>query len=229
VYLFSISIAGCFRAWVAKMMGDRTAEHLGFLTLNPLVHIDPIGITFLVISYFGWSKLVPVNPNNIDGSIRTFGIRTGWRIPKLIFVFLSDSIAYFTMAFIALITLVLVFGSPILFVAPAMLVHPSCMSHLSLAHAFPYHSSMTIVIGFILVVLAYLCIVVGVLDAIINFCNLGMALIAEHAPDIAMQYGYLTLIVPMILIFCCATRLRLLVTGIMLYGGWFFAHIFGLA
>jgi hypothetical protein len=43
VYLVSITLANFFQAWLARLMGDDTAEQFGFLTLNPLVHIDPIG------------------------------------------------------------------------------------------------------------------------------------------------------------------------------------------
>jgi Zn-dependent protease len=56
---------------VAKIHGDRTAEQLGRITLNPLAHIDPIGTIVvplvLLISTggrvgFGWAKPVPINP-----------------------------------------------------------------------------------------------------------------------------------------------------------------------
>jgi Zn-dependent protease len=53
--------------WMARYFGDRTAEMLGRLSLNPLRHIDPIG-TLLVpglllaagAPLFGWAKPVPV-------------------------------------------------------------------------------------------------------------------------------------------------------------------------
>lgn len=228
VYFFSTTIAGAFRAWVAKKMGDDTAEQAGFLSLNPFVHMDFVGFAFLCLTYFGWSRLIPINPYNIDGRINSLGIKHGWRIPKLLLAYLSDSLAYFFMAFISLIILVALFGANILYIAPSMLVHPSCISHLTLAHAFPHHTSLTIVFGFILIVLAYLSIVLGVLDAILNICHMVLALIAERSPEFVMHYGYLTILIPIVLIFCCASRLRLLVTGIMLYGGWILARLFGL-
>ena len=56
--------------WVARKLGDKTAEYQGRLTLNPKEHIDPFG-TLLVPALlvlmkspvvFGWAKPVPINP-----------------------------------------------------------------------------------------------------------------------------------------------------------------------
>ena len=59
-------------ALVAYMMGDESAKRAGRLTLNPLVHIDPIG-TIVVpllgmmsgLPLIGWAKPVPYNPYNL--------------------------------------------------------------------------------------------------------------------------------------------------------------------
>jgi Zn-dependent protease len=62
-------------AWMASKCGDDTAKREGRCSLNPLVHIDPLGtvliplmqIFFPVIGsiLIGWAKPVPVNPNNL--------------------------------------------------------------------------------------------------------------------------------------------------------------------
>ncbi len=58
--------------WIARKLGDRTAEFQGRLTLNPKDHIDLFG-TILVPAMlifmkspvvFGWAKPVPINPMN---------------------------------------------------------------------------------------------------------------------------------------------------------------------
>ena len=36
----------------------------GRLNLNPLSHIDPIGLVMLIVAHFGWGKPVQINPNN---------------------------------------------------------------------------------------------------------------------------------------------------------------------
>ncbi|MGC3960885.1 MAG: site-2 protease family protein [Verrucomicrobiota bacterium] len=62
-------------AWMASKCGDDTAKHEGRCSLNPLVHIDPLGtvliplmqIFFPVVGsiLIGWAKPVPVNPYNL--------------------------------------------------------------------------------------------------------------------------------------------------------------------
>lgn len=50
-------------AFAARKLGDRTAENMGRLSLNPITHIDPIGAICLLLTGFGWAKPVPINPN----------------------------------------------------------------------------------------------------------------------------------------------------------------------
>ena len=58
-------------AAVAYMRGDATAKLFGRMTLNPIVHFDPIGGLMTVISIFlggflfGWAKPTPVNTANL--------------------------------------------------------------------------------------------------------------------------------------------------------------------
>ena len=52
-------------AYVAKMCGDITSEEQGRITLNPLKHIDMIGLVFLIVAGFGWAKPVQFNEANL--------------------------------------------------------------------------------------------------------------------------------------------------------------------
>ena len=72
VLLFAITVHEAAHGWAAKRMGDPTAFDLGRVSLNPLVHIDPIGTVVLPLMLvligapaFGWAKPVPVNPYNL--------------------------------------------------------------------------------------------------------------------------------------------------------------------
>ena len=53
--------------WTAYKLGDNTALNAGRLTVNPVAHVDPIGLILLFVAGFGWAKPVPVNPNNFHG------------------------------------------------------------------------------------------------------------------------------------------------------------------
>jgi len=57
-------------AWMAYRLGDSTARYLGRLTLNPIVHFDPLGGLMLLASAYagygiGWAKPTPVNFANL--------------------------------------------------------------------------------------------------------------------------------------------------------------------
>ena len=52
---------------MADHLGDPTARYQGRLSLNPLVHLDPIGTLMLFFVGFGWAKPVQVNPYNFKG------------------------------------------------------------------------------------------------------------------------------------------------------------------
>src|SRR5688572_32616154 len=63
-------------ALAAYRLGDSTAKLFGRLTLNPIVHFDPLGGILLAVTFlgsggsfgFGWTKPTPVNPSNLAGS-----------------------------------------------------------------------------------------------------------------------------------------------------------------
>jgi len=79
VLLISLTIHEAAHAWTADRLGDRTARMLGRVSLNPLVHIDPIGTVVLpliaAVSHLpiiGWAKPVPVDTRNLGHPRRDF-------------------------------------------------------------------------------------------------------------------------------------------------------------
>lgn len=66
--VIALVISLSFHEWghaiTAKLFGDDTAERMGRLTINPLAHIDPMGLLMVVFVGFGWAKPVPTNPYN---------------------------------------------------------------------------------------------------------------------------------------------------------------------
>ena len=73
IVVFSAIIHEIMHGVAADRLGDPTARYAGRLTLNPLVHLDPVGSVilplFLALSgspiFFGWAKPVPYNPYNL--------------------------------------------------------------------------------------------------------------------------------------------------------------------
>lgn len=61
--LFSITFHEVSHGYAAFRLGDPTARNAGRLTLNPISHIDPVGLLVLVVTrMIGWAKPVPVDP-----------------------------------------------------------------------------------------------------------------------------------------------------------------------
>ena len=81
IVLIALTIHEAAHAWSADRLGDPTARMLGRVSLNPIVHIDPIGTILLplvaVFSGFpiiGWAKPVPVNTSRLGNPRRDFMI-----------------------------------------------------------------------------------------------------------------------------------------------------------
>jgi Zn-dependent protease len=79
IILISFPVHEFAHAWTAWRLGDSTARLFGRLTLNPIVHFDPVGGILLVLSSLvgfgiGWAKPTPVNPINLRGGRRSEGL-----------------------------------------------------------------------------------------------------------------------------------------------------------
>ncbi len=66
VMLISSAIHEYAHAYTAYLLGDDTAKAEGRMTINPISHIDPLGLAFMIFGRIGWSKPVPVNPYNFE-------------------------------------------------------------------------------------------------------------------------------------------------------------------
>jgi Zn-dependent protease len=79
--LFAITLHEVAHGWMARRLGDRTAEMLGRLSLNPIKHIDPVGtvlvpgiLLFVGGFIFGWAKPVPVDARNLHNPKRDMAV-----------------------------------------------------------------------------------------------------------------------------------------------------------
>ena len=100
-------IALCFHeyahGWMAMKKGDNTAEQMGRLTMNPLVHMDMIGTVVLPILaimtsipiFFGWAKPVPFNPRNLKNpKADTFWIALAGPLSNILLAVLSAIVIF---------------------------------------------------------------------------------------------------------------------------------------
>ncbi len=63
--LVALTVHEFSHALMSNWLGDKTAERLGRLTLNPLAHLDPLGFMAMLFAGFGWAKPVPFNTYNL--------------------------------------------------------------------------------------------------------------------------------------------------------------------
>ena len=85
-------------AKAADVMGDFTPRMTGRLTLNPMAHIDPIGLIMLLVVRFGWAKPVMINARNFRN----------WRQGELL-VAVAGPVANLIVAFISLLAMAVLF------------------------------------------------------------------------------------------------------------------------
>lgn len=62
--IFSLTFHEFGHAKVASMIGDDTAKRAGRLTLNPIPHIDPLGLLMVLLIGIGYARPVPTDPRN---------------------------------------------------------------------------------------------------------------------------------------------------------------------
>lgn len=212
-YLIAETLCGWFRAYIAKKMGDDTPASMGFLSLNPLVHIDPIGMLFLVISGFGWGRASPINPYNIEEPHRGL---------KLSSAYFSDTVAHLAIAIVSLVLLLCSFGTTMIDLARPIILY----RHISLpllTGYYPHSSSFVLSIGMVLIALIYLSVILAVLNFIVNGFRLVMILFFHES----IGLWYIDLVIPVVLILFFANPLRDYVIDGITMVAYFLARIVG--
>jgi Zn-dependent protease len=99
--IMSLSLHEFGHAFAAKRFGDDTAEREGRLTINPIAHIDPMGLLMVILIGFGYAKPVRTDPRNYNSfwaqlviaaagplanliiaivayNVYLYGVQTGW-------------------------------------------------------------------------------------------------------------------------------------------------------
>lgn len=150
-YIFCVTTAGFFLAWAAKKAGDDTPELAGFLTWNPIMHIDPIGALCMLVFDIGWGKLVPINYANIKNNIARA------------FVFFAKPIAYMGIALISLLFVLRMVGMGAL-----GLVLYNGASLAQFAALYPESSSLVLTVVLFFSMMIYISLLFAVLNIIIG-------------------------------------------------------------
>ncbi len=216
-YCVVVTVSHFFKAWVALKLGDSTPAELGFLSWNPIDHVDFIGMVCLLTFGLGWGRSVPINPLNIHGRYRT---------AKIIFAHLSDTIAYIGIGIVAMLVLVFLFDSNTI-ITSSNLAFNGMLSYQRLHSLYPQYSSVHIAVGFVAICVMYLSVMLGALQFIIN----GFYLFMQHymARYASIETGgVLFWIVPLFAMMILTGPLRLFIMYTILFMSMLITHIIGL-
>ncbi len=93
--ILSLSFHEYGHALAAKFYGDDTAERLGRLTINPVSHIDPMGLIMVMMVGFGYAKPVPFDPRNFNSMWAQFGVAIAGPVANLIIAFVAVNVYFY--------------------------------------------------------------------------------------------------------------------------------------
>ena len=119
--LIALSVHECAHAWAAYKLGDSTAKYLGRMSINPMRHLDPLGVLCMIFAGFGWARPVPVNSRNLKNPKR-----------DMVLVSLAGPASNILLAFIGLLVLKIIsaVGTPLLY--PLITADPTSFEFVAL-------------------------------------------------------------------------------------------------
>lgn len=185
-YMLLVTMVGYFRALVAKLMGDDTAENEGFLNLNPAVHTDFFGLILLIFLGIGWGRQIPVNPANIHKPLRWI---------KLPIAMLSGVVAYMFFAVIGLVVLAFT-------ISPTEILRNTGNS---IDMSSPVISILNLFIA--------MCVFLAAMELVINIVLLAVLFIVEQYEDAWQYASYAILLIPIIIFLLYGGQIQLLLAN----------------
>lgn len=215
-YVIVQTCSGYAQAIVADKLGKNSVQDPEFLTLNPLIHVDLVGMLCLLFTGIGWGRNVPINLLYIPTTL------------KKIIVSYFDVLMHIIIGFFALLTLELVFNIKIIPIALRSIFSGTIFSQgaglADLATTFPTYSSLTILLGFGLVAIIYIAVLFGTLSFLTTTFRLT---VLRYAPDL-IENPIMFLILSFCFIILLVGPVRLYITKIILLSAIAIAQLLGM-
>lgn len=216
-YLISTTLTGSGQAWVAKKMGDDSAADAGFLSLNPLDHLDAIGSMMVVFFGIGWGRQIPID---------LYSIQEPYRFWRLFLVFCSESIISLLLALTSLTLLIIKFSRGSFIVALEMFFSGNSPMHL-FAQLFPETSSGFIAIALLFVAMIFFNIIIATISLIINMLRFALLIGNDRGYAYAQYADYISLLAPLLILFLLADPLRSILMQIVMASAYLIGHLVG--
>ncbi len=227
-YLLSHTLNGCIQTFVCSKLGDDTAKDAGFLSLNPLVHIDLFGFLALIFLGIGWMQTVPIDPYSFVG---------GWRYWRLFVAYATEACVSVCIAIISLFLAVFFYGYQLTailiaklftFYSKAFMIFFSSGAHLKIAADFaPNESSLVIALAYLLVSLVYLNILIATISLIFNAFRYALVVGFEKGYTYVEYAEYVSFFGPFLVVYVFGDQLVYYLLKLSEWGAVHIAHLVG--
>jgi hypothetical protein len=217
VYLTSTTINGYIQASVALKLGDSTPEESGFLTLNPLAHMDVFGFLLLLVTHLGWGKFIPFNYEHVHGK---------HRMSRIFIMYSMETIVSVILALLALVVAVIWYGPRIVSLLGSLFLYENVPLQQSTL-VYSDRSSFAIVMALLLLAYVFFNVFIAALSLILNGFRFALAIGFERGYKYIEYADYLTVLAPLLVIFLFANVLRYFLLHLIMWLAFKIAFVFG--
>lgn len=216
-YVISAIILGPAQALIAKAMGDSTAQDEGFLSLNPLQHIDIIGLFLVILTGFGWPAIIPIDPTRIKHS---------WRTVRLFITYGATTLMSLLLMTTSLITLIIAYGARSLPTALIMFFSDATVLQ-DLAKLYPHHSSLAIACIILLMAFVFINSFLATWSAINNSFQLALIIGFENNYSYMEYAHYLQILGPVLVLILFGGYIHAFFLNSIIHLAHFFSALLG--
>jgi hypothetical protein len=215
-YAVCATVTEVGQAWIAHRMGDDTAAEADWLNLNPLAHIDLIGVLFVIFLNFAWVRIIPVNP------LTNYHDNKG----RLALIYFSQALISIVMALFLFAVLLLWLGPTCIYFAVSMFGSESVPLK-DILNAFPDKSSFSILVSLFIISLIIYSIFIATISLIANGFRFFYSMYWESNRDQEPYPDYIIWIIAFIVVMFLAEPVRRLLLKLIIYGSLIIGHLCG--
>ena len=228
-YFISHTINGFLQAYFIDKLGDPTAKQMGFMSLNPLDHVDTFGFLALIFLGIGWLQTVPIDPYAFIGSRRYLRLFFAFAAESLISIVLATTALFISVYFYGYFTTHLLVNKMFHYYSKIFLFFFGSSEHLNIAGLFSgQHSTIAVVIAILLVSLVYLNVLIAMISSIFNTFRYLLVIGFEQGYDYIEYADYLAILGPFLVVYVFGDLLVGLLLMLTSSGAGLIARLFGI-